>query len=56
MGNVRYLLPFGNGHLEVVMESKDVEYHVDLWKAGLFMYPDITIGIREIYEVIPEFA
>lgn len=55
-GNVSYFLPYGNGHLEVVMETKDMDYRWDLWKAGIFMYPDITIGIREIYEMIPEFA
>lgn len=55
-GNVSYLLPFGKGHLEVLMETKELEYWEKLIDQDIYMVPDIILGIREIYELIPEFT
>lgn len=45
-------LPYGNASLEAVvkigeLQTQDPEFS--------YMYPDITFGIRQIYEMIPEF-
>lgn len=55
MGDVSYLLPFGKGCLEVVMETGNTDELEKLLYQNIYKAPDIIIGIREIYEMIPEF-
>lgn len=55
-GSASYLLPFGNGRLEVVMETGNLEELEKLIVQNIYKEPDIIIGIREIYEMIPEFT
>ncbi len=45
-------LPYGNASLEAVVRIGELQtQNLEL----SYMYPDITFGIRQIYEMIPEF-
>lgn len=43
-------LPYGEDYLDAIVEIKDQEMERYL------LYPDLTVGIRQIYQMIPEFA
>ncbi len=45
-----FFIPFGESALDAVVEVQDQEY-----RNGI-LFPDVTMGIRQIYELIPEFA
>lgn len=47
-----YRLSYGDVTLEAVMKVEDV----DGGSTFVIQYPNITMGIRQIYEMIPEFA
>lgn len=47
-----FWMPFGEGTLEIVLEVPD-QKEIPIY---FYVYPDITIGVYEIYEMIPEFA
>lgn len=49
---MRYRLNYGDAYLDVLMKVEDAEQDLKY----IFVYPNITVGIRQIYEMIPEFA
>lgn len=50
---IRFYLPYGEERLEVLVEISNVELGL---KYITYRSPDFTMGIRQIYEKIPEFA
>ncbi len=50
--SVRLLLPYEAASLEIFMEIGELQTEVDGFS---YEYPDITIGVRQLYEMIPEF-
>lgn len=50
---VSFRLPYGGTYLEVVAQITEVTTEMSEY---MYFYPDILIGIRQIYEFIPEFA
>lgn len=49
---MRYRLPYGEAYLDVLMKVEDTDQDLKY----IFIYPNVTIGVRQIYEMIPEFA
>ncbi len=49
---VRFRMPYNNTWLEILIEVEDPEVQ----SIYGYRYPDLTIGVRQIYEMIPEFA
>ncbi len=47
-----FRLPFGTSSLEVLLWIGDLESDSKF----IYWYPDASVGIRQIYELIPEFA
>ena len=47
---IRFLIPYGDAELDTVLAIEEQE------KSKFYLFPDITVGIRQIYEMIPEFA
>lgn len=45
-------LPYGNASLEAVVRIGELQTQDPKFS---YMYPDITFGVRQIYEMIPEF-
>jgi len=52
-----FTLPFGEEHLDVdiLLDEADVYYNY-YGSSYYYVYPNITLGVRQIYELIPEFA
>lgn len=48
----RLRLPYGTASLEIYMELGKWESEAKGWS---YVYPDLTIGVRQLYEMIPEF-
>lgn len=52
-----FQLPYDSYSLEVLMKSRSRQAGLpDDMEGAYLMYPDTTIGIRQIYEMIPEFS
>ena len=49
---ITFYLPYGDTCLEVGIHVEEPEVQYDY----NYIYPDLTVGIRQIYEMIPEFA
>ncbi len=49
-GRTCFFLPFGNAELDAVVDIEDQDFQKEI------LFPNVTIGIRQIYELIPEFA
>lgn len=49
---IRFRIPYHNTWLEILMDVDDPEVQ----SSYRYRYPDLTIGVRQIYEMIPEFA
>ncbi len=47
---IRFLIPYGNAELDVVVYIAEQE------KSRFYLFPDVVVGISQIYEMIPEFA
>lgn len=50
-----FRIPYGNNFLEVFLTFSDWKPEEPELSDFSKMYPDITLGVREIYELIPEF-
>ena len=48
--SARFLLPYGETELDAILSIEERYFDKE------YLFPDITIGIRQIYEMIPEFA
>lgn len=48
--SARFLLPYGDAALDAILAIEEPEF------TEVYVFPNITIGIRQIYEMIPEFA
>lgn len=46
----RFLLPYGEASLDAVLAIEESEF------TEYYLFPNITTGIRQIYEMVPEFA
>lgn len=54
---ISFQLPYENCSLEILMKSSDRQIDVpDSIPGTIYMFPDTVIGVRQIYEMIPEFA
>lgn len=47
---IRFLIPYGDNELDAVLYIEERE------KKSFYLFPNVTAGIRQIYEMIPEFA
>lgn len=47
---VRFLIPYGDAELDAVLYIEEQE------RNRFYLFPNVTVGIRQIYEMIPEFA
>ena len=47
---IRFQLPYGEAELDVLLDIEEQE------KNKFYLFPNTTMGIRQIYEMIPEFA
>lgn len=48
--NIHFQVPYGDAELDVVLSIAEQEEN------RFYLFPDITLGISQIYEMIPEFA
>jgi len=49
---MRFLLPYGATSLEVLLQVGELKSDSKF----IYYHPDVSVGIRQIYELIPEFA
>ena len=47
---VRFLIPYGDAELDAVLYIEEQE------RSRFYLFPNVTVGILQIYEMIPEFA
>ena len=46
----RFSIPYGNAELDVILYVEEQE------KERFYLFPNTTVGVCQIYEMIPEFA
>ena len=54
---MRFILPYGETSLDVcIILDKDSVFDDTMGINYYFAFPNVTVGVRQIYEIIPEFA